>query len=489
MTTTTMTTTMTRTFVRINTRGRILAWFLAIVAASLLLTLFIVAESLQAQTSRDVAAELEHEMRKFRVYAAQAIDPSTGEAYTDPDELLLKYLVEATPEVDEALFSVVDGQPGYRTRNETPVRLDLDPTVIADATAATAPVTRMISTPEGDVAYAVMPVATSASDTRGALVVVESLAAKENALARTIRVVAIVSGLSLAVAGVVSWLVAGRVLSPIRKVRDAAEAIGAGDLSARIATKDRGAKDDVARLASTFNRMLDRVENAFLTQRQFLDDAAHELRTPLTIVRGHLELPDAERSAEQRNLILEEVDRMDRIVGDLLVLAKADRPDFLSRERVDLTDLVLGVAAKARLLDDRAWGVPSVAGCNATVDGQRITQALMQLVANAVAFTKVGQAVHISSWLTDDGIEFVVEDAGPGIPASERERVFQRFERGGGTKTTGLGLSIVDSIVSAHGGVVEIRDSALGGAAVAIVLPASAIDLEVHTNWDEEEEA
>lgn len=478
----------TRVRPRVNARGRILGWFLVIVAAALLLTLVLVSESLFAVSRQAVSEELEHEIAKFRAYASQAMNQATGDAYDDPADLLRDYLAGAVTEPQEGMFSVVDGRPGFRTRNEISIRLDKDPAVIADAAAATSQVTRTIMTPQGSVVYSVIPVVSPNSDTRAALVVVEMLGPGEREVVRTIQLIGALSALSLAIAGVISWLVAGRVLAPIRKVRQAAEATGGGDLSARISIDASRPNDDVTRLASAFNRMLDRLEQAFDAQRQFLNDAAHELRTPLTVIRGHLELPEAGRGQDQQQLILGEVDRMDRILGDLLVLAKAKRPDFLFKERVDLTDLVVSVAAKARLLADRDWGVPVVAECLVTADGQRLTQALMQLISNAIAVTAPGEAINISSVFRDDGVELLVEDSGPGIAESDRDLVFHRFQKGAGSQSTGLGLAIVVSIARAHGGSAEVRDSALGGAAVGIWLPGDAVGLVRTDLADEEEE-
>ncbi len=138
----------------------------------------------------------------------------------------------------------------------------------------------------------------------------------------TTQVLGVTAFGALAAAGMAYWLVAGRVLAPLRLVRQAAERIGgSSDLSRRLEVRGT---DDVAALAATFNVMLDRLEAAFATQRRFVDDAGHELRTPLTVIRGHLELmgDDPRERAETRELLLDELDRMSRIVEDLLVLAR-----------------------------------------------------------------------------------------------------------------------------------------------------------------------
>ena len=136
--------------------------------------------------------------------------------------------------------------------------------------------------------------------------------------------------------------------------------------------------------------MLDRLESAFVGQRQFLDDAGHELQTPLTVLRGHLELLDVgdpEEIAETRELLLDEVDRMARLVGELILLAKSDRPDFVTPRPVDLTALTVDTLAKARGLGDRTWTLDETASVTVPVDEQRLTQALLQLCDNAVKHT------------------------------------------------------------------------------------------------------
>ena len=145
----------------------------------------------------------------------------------------------------------------------------------------------------------------------------------------------------------------GRLLAPLRTLRETADEINDTDLSRRL---PETGNDDITALTRTFNRMLDRLEAAFVGQRQFLDDAGHELKTPLTVLRGHLELLDVgspEEIAETRELLLDEVDRMSRLVGELILLAKSDRPDFVTLRPVDLTGLTVDTLAKARGLGDR----------------------------------------------------------------------------------------------------------------------------------------
>jgi signal transduction histidine kinase len=223
--------------------------------------------------------------------------------------------------------------------------------------------------------------------------------------------------------------------------------------------------------------MLDRLEAAFVGQRRFLDDAGHELKTPLTVLRGHLEVLDTgspEDVAETKDLLLDEVDRMSRLVNDLILLATSDRPDFLRPRAIDLADLTEQLLAKARGLGDREWALDALGEGLLTVDEQRITQAVLQLAHNAVKHTGPGGVVAIGSAYDEAGARLWVRDTGPGVAAADREVIFERFGRGtvrGDDEGFGLGLSIVRAIAHAHGGSVSVEDADPRGARFVISLP------------------
>jgi signal transduction histidine kinase len=242
-----------------------------------------------------------------------------------------------------------------------------------------------------------------------------------------------------------------------------------------------GADSDVAELAVRFNGMLDRLDEGVRQQRRFLDDAAHELRTPLTILRGNAELlaPDnPEEVRATRQLMLDEVDRMQRLVDDLLMLARTQRPDFLRAEPTDVTELALESMDRLTLLGDRTWRLRADAEGELPLDRQRVIQAVVQLAANAVKFSEDGSAVElVTRWVpqTDpvatsarDGdvraadryLAVSVNDHGRGIPQEQRDRIFDRFgraENATGVEGFGLGLAIVDAIARAHGGAVTVE--------------------------------
>lgn len=304
----------------------------------------------------------------------------------------------------------------------------------------------------------------------------------------------------MVVSALLAWWIAGRMIVPVRRIREAAETISAADLSRRVPAEG---PDEIVSLADTVNAMLERVEDSYRTQREFLDDAGHELRTPLTVVQGNLDLmpEDPEERADSLRLIQDELSRMTRIVEDLLTLARADRPDFLRTAPTDITELVLDVEAKMEVVADRDWRVLPHAEGVALLDQHRITQALVQFCSNAVRFTGPGDRIEIGCRVVEPGEPTIpegiaagaapeqppreayrrrllwwVRDRGSGIPPGEEESIFERFHtaRGqlrDGRGGTGLGLAIVSSIARAHGGRAFAFNTEGGGAAFCMVVP------------------
>ncbi len=240
-----------------------------------------------------------------------------------------------------------------------------------------------------------------------------------------------------------------------------------------------GPQSEVTTLARAFNDMLDRLETAFMGQRRFVDDAGHELKTPITIVRGHLELlsDDPEDKRETVALVTDELDRMSRIVNDLLLLAKAEQPNFLRPEPVDVESLTRELHDKLAAIAPRDWRVESIGKGLILADRQRLTQAVVQLAENATKQTDEGQVVALGTFVADGEARIWVRDTGAGIPSEDQARIFGRFSRGSSGRRTegaGLGLSIVDAIARAHGGRVELASSPGQGATFTVIVPAPA---------------
>lgn len=458
---------------RRTARNRIVAWLLLLVTVVLAANLLIATRVLNARTESRLDDELGHEYQKLAAF----VDRS-GADYTRVDRLLNAYLASTMPEDDETYFSVIDGRPDRRSSIEPLARLDLDRELVGAVGATATPELGRIDSDAGEVRYGVFPVTVPGDSRQAVLVVAEFAAPERSQTVSVLRTLLLVSVGALAAAGVGAWLVAGRLLRPIRAVSETAESISESDLTRRI---EVSGDDDVAELARTFNRMLDRIESAFEVQREFLDDAGHELRTPITVVRGHLDVmgDDPAERARVMPLVTGELLRMGRIVDDLLVLARADRPDFLTTGHVDVADLTVEVVAKAQPLGARRWTVSEVACVVAVADGQRLTQALIQLVTNAVAHTAPGDLIDVGSAWRGGDVLLWVRDGGPGIAEDTQATIFDRFatfSTDGNKESTGLGLAIVRSIAEAHGGEVRLRSRPGEGTTFTLLLPLAIVD-------------
>jgi signal transduction histidine kinase len=256
----------------------------------------------------------------------------------------------------------------------------------------------------------------------------------------------------------------------------AADAIAAsGDPSQRIT--ETGGEGPVSRLATTLNRMLSQIDEAFRRERKFIRETSHELRTPITISQGYLEVlpPDASRAevAETTAIVADELRRMARIVEDMNRLAYLEDPSALRRSDVALDSLVADVGAKAwQLLDGRLEVEPAPAGESLHCDEQRLTQALLNLLKNAGDHTPHVAAVRLRVIREPRAWRFEVADAGRGLAAGLEERIFDPYVRGEDSAGSGLGLAIVASIARAHGGVAGVDNRPGEGATFWVRLPS-----------------
>jgi two-component system, OmpR family, sensor kinase len=312
----------------------------------------------------------------------------------------------------------------------------------------------------------------------------EPLAVVERAQHGVARAFVLAGALVLIIALVASYLAGARVSAPLRRMAQVATRVDAGDLGPRMETTG-DPRDEVRVLADAFNHMLDRLGEAFASQREFVADASHELRTPLTVIRGQLEVlaaqenPSSEEVRRVERLVLAEITRISRLVDDLLVLAQAERTDFLRAEPIDLRPFVTDLWHGVSLTADRRFELGSIADGSLHADPDRVAQALRNLARNAIEHTGEHDGlVRLDvTPLAPDRICFAVADDGPGIPPHERERVFERFHRTDSGRSrsaggAGLGLAIVRAIAEAHRGTVRVRDSRNGrGVAVELVLP------------------
>ena len=312
----------------------------------------------------------------------------------------------------------------------------------------------------------------------------EPLALVERAQHGVARAFVLAGAVVLVLALLASYLAGARVSAPLRRMAQVATRVDAGDLYPRMEIPgDR--VDEVKVLAEAFNRMLDRLSEAFARQREFVADASHELRTPLTVISGQLEVLAAQENPSSadvtrvEHLVRAEITRISRLVDDLLVLAQAERTDFLRVETIDLRPFVTDLWDGVSLTANRNFEVGTIVDGSLRADPDRLAQALRNLARNAIEHTTEHDGLVCLDVrpLAPDRISFLVSDDGPGIPEHERERVFERFHRtdSGRTRATGgagLGLAIVRAIAEAHKGTVRVREPRDGrGARVELVLP------------------
>jgi signal transduction histidine kinase len=311
--------------------------------------------------------------------------------------------------------------------------------------------------------------------------VAEPLQAVDQALSGITRAFAVGGTLTLAAALLIGFLLAASFARPLRRMARVAARVDAGDLTPRM--DYRGPRNETRILAESFDHMLDRLEEAFVRQQAFVSDASHELRTPLMAIRGQLEVlarhehPDAAEVRRVQKLVQAEVDRMTRLTEDLLLLAHTDESRFIRREPIALQPFLDDLVASAEPTADRRLtstvDLPGILNA----DRDRLAQALRNLLRNAVEHTRPGGTVELGAREVDNGrVEIWVDDDGPGIAPTQRERVFDRFHRADAARArsaggTGLGLAIVRAIVDAQGGRAWAGDSPLGGARVTIELP------------------
>jgi signal transduction histidine kinase len=322
----------------------------------------------------------------------------------------------------------------------------------------------------------------TAGHASGKVAVGESLTPVDDALDGVVGGFAIGGSITLAGALLVGFLLAAWFASPLRRMALIAARVDAGDLSPRI--EERGHGNETRILADAFDHMLDRLEEAFARQQAFVSDASHELRTPLTAIRGQVEVlarsanPDAAEVRRVQRLVTAEVDRMTRLTEDLLLLAHTEEARLLQREPIDLGPLLEDLRASVEPTAERAFALDLATDGILSADRDRLAQALLNLLRNAIEHTQRGGRVEIGAQDVGAGrIRIWVDDDGPGIPPTERERVFDRFHRADqarrrrGAGGTGLGLAIVQAIVTAHGGRVWATSGPLGGARIVIEIP------------------
>jgi two-component system, OmpR family, sensor kinase len=468
-----------------SARARILIAYVVLLALAAALGLLGFRQALLIQLDDEVDDAMQQEVRELDALQQDGRDPDTGRPFTSLRELFDTYFARNVPSRDEALIGFVDGEH-YKSSELARFPLDrLPPDILAygrllasQSPGEEAPATGRINTELGEAHFRATRIEAFEDDVGAFLVMI--LPAREREEIGDLLTYGGAATLAvLLIASACAWLIAGRVLKPVGLLTDTARSISQSDLTHRI---DIGGTGEAAEMARSFNSMLDRLEAVFRSQREFVRDANHELRDPLTIIRGHLELMSLDDDPEERRrtikIVLDELDRIGRIVGDLQLLAEADQPGFLDLEWIDAELLSHELISKATALAARRWQLDQAATGMFFADRHRLTEAMMNLAHNAVQHTDPEDTIAIGASMNGDVVRLWVRDTGAGISVSDQAIIFNRFTRGSDAHRRyaggGLGLALVKAIAEAHGGDVRLQSRLGEGSTFTIVVPKQA---------------
>jgi len=309
-----------------------------------------------------------------------------------------------------------------------------------------------------------------------------SLADFDETMRKLLIIMVISIPTSISVTIIMGYFMAKKTLRPVDQIRRAAVKISSSNLDERIDIKGR--KDELGRLAETFNAMIARLKDSFQRINQFSIDVSHELKTPLTILKGETEvvLRKDRDNEEYRNLLqsnLEEIDRMARIIDDLLLLSKADRKDMkLNIGNISLRDLVADVCMNMKIFADKkeiVLVVDELADVRLIGDELKLRRMLWNIMENGIKYTPKGGVVTVSSYINNGFVCVNVTDNGMGISGDDIKYIFDRFYRADRSRKresgSGLGLSISKWIAEAHKGAIEVTSQLSKGSQFLIKLP------------------
>jgi two-component system, OmpR family, sensor kinase len=458
-------------------RLRLTLWFSFAVALLAIVGGLTAYRLLERQLYTSVDAALSDQLSLYSQAVSSASDAATLV------DLTQQYLGDESSRLlrEKGLVLMLQTLDGSVVSNSSDLRLeDLAPSQELATTGDK--VLTNVNLPEGPYRIAGTPVLLQ-GERLGSVVVAGSLQETRDTMHYVTLLLALGVAAGTLAVGFGSWVLVGRALDPVRRITRTAATISREDLSQRIAYQ--GPADEIGDLAATMNEMLNRLQEAFEAQDQFVSDVSHELRTPLTIAKGHLQVLDRNASGDEalvrreHELVVEELDRMNRLVGELLALSRAKRVDLLRKESIQLDSFLRTLAEQGSHLGDREWGVDRLPGGSIQADQDRLTQVFLNLLQNAVAHTSRSQVIALGGARDACWIRLWVRDEGQGMSEEVREHVFERLYRAPDHEDEeaglGLGLAIAQAIVQAHGGSIEVQSSPGAGARFTVLLPAGAL--------------
>jgi two-component system OmpR family sensor kinase len=466
-------------------RGRLAAAIVLVAVATLGGSFYVLHERTGADLGSRIDGQLRSDLQEFESSPA-------GQAST-PGELRVRareFVRGQAYHPDSRIFAIeADGPGGVVSNSEELIETELGESEgngaeSGDGVAPTHP-TGILAAPTGlvtvsaggddEVRVLTQPVV-AAGRRIGTFHVAESLGQigiAQDSLRSAFLVVGAVA-LSILLAAAI-WI-ATLVARPLHRMADFATEVDTGRLDRRLAN-DRGPAE-VRSLSDSLNRMLDRLQSAFEREREFVADASHELRTPITIAQGELDLLRRDAAGAQRerlDVVRRELKRMERLISEMLTLAREDAGRSLAAQPIDLADLLADLRRDLPLMGERDYRVSELTG-TIDADPDRLAQVLRNLLQNAVTHTEPGGLIEVKAQADGDTVRFEICDDGPGIPDEEAAHLFDRFYRSNASSSrdrrgTGLGLAIARAIVEAHGGRIWAEPPAAGGARVIFELP------------------
>jgi two-component system OmpR family sensor kinase len=432
----------------------------------------LVSYTLLQQVDANLSSSADQIISQIRVGEDNRFDPRTLESYQPPEALvyqlwdrsgILQAVYPATERQPLDKGSQTTGQPKYSFVQNGPNRVRI--------------LNVPLTTPRGSA---------------GILQVATSLGVVDMTLSTLASVLVLLVLSAMFVAGLGAWLITDQALSPLAAVTQMATQItNADDLQRRI-PQTSSPDDEIGELIRAFNQTLERLEKLFITQRRFLTDVSHELRTPLTVIKGNIGLMRklGETDEESLSSIEMEVDRLSRLVGDLLLLAQAESGRLpLAMIKVELDTVLLEVFQQMRVLagDRLQIKIIDIDQVQVTGDRDRLKQVMLNLVSNAVQYTPAGGQVNLALRRSGGQAQFLVIDSGPGIPQEDLPYIFERFYRAEKSRKRthsggfGLGLSIAYWIVRNHGGTIDVTSREGKGSTFCVWLPLETEAVQAET--------
>lgn len=490
---TTMTTDQTKRAAgaRFSVRARLLIGMILLTGLTLLIAgtvnYTLERKNLESRMDESLARDVE----EIRVLADTGIDPETQQHFTNSPDLMYTAMQYNQLSQTQSMLGMQHGEIAWSAPSNVALRLEEDPEFLEWAAELDPDSVRLTTVQTEQTTYrvAIVPVQLAEDTSPGVFIEAFDMPAELHELRVSLAIFIGAGAGAMLIGCVAAWLLVGRMLQPVRDLQENAQRISDQDLDSRIQARGH---DEFAELTETINNMLDRLQQALEQQRQLLDDVGHELRTPITIIHGHLELldpHDPDDVRQTRDIGLDELHRMSLLVSDLVTLAQANRADFIRPQPTDIGSLMHDIATKAEALGSRDWALTAQAQATVAVDPTRLTQAMLQLCANAVKFSESGSVIELGSSIRNDDAAgpqlcLWVADNGIGIEATDQQRIFDRFGRGSTgerTQGSGLGLNIVSAIAAAHGGHIGLESAPEVGSTFSITIP-----LETSSNTDQE---